>query len=355
MIIAVSNRTKNDIIKYYGIDPEKIKVIYQSCDDEFKNKSSNLLLNYNYKNKLTKPYFIFVGGTEKRKNLIFLLKVLKAQRNLNIICVGKKDSNYDNIKNYINQNKIDNQINFIKAKTTKDLASLYKNSLGLIYPSIDEGFGIPIIEAMNCSIPIIIPKNEICKEIGGKYSFYFIQNNIKSILEQLNYIINNKEEVKLRVLKNNDYVKKFSNKKQGEQLIELYQSLVYEQKNLDKIIYKTCTHLQSGGVILYPTDTVWGIGCDATNEAAIKKYSLKKRSKEKGLILLMSSKEMLDHYINDIPSIASEILKNNNEPTTIIYKNPINLPKLLIHQNSIAVRLVGKCFIHELIKNLTNQ
>ena len=122
-------------------------------------------------------------------------------------------------------------------------------------------------------------------------------------------------------------------------------------KNRDKIIYKTCTHLQSGGVILYPTDTVWGIGCDATNEAAIKKiYSLKKRSKEKGLILLMSSKEMLDHYINDIPSIASEILKNNNEPTTIIYKNPINLPKLLIHQNSIAVRLVGKCFIHELIK-----
>ena len=230
MIIAVSNRTKYDIIKYYGIDPEKIKVIYQSCDDEFKNKSSNLLLNYNYKNKLTKPYFIFVGGTEKRKNLIFLLKVLKAQRNLNIICVGKKDSNYDNIKNYINQNKIDNQINFIKAKTTKDLASLYKNSLGLIYPSIDEGFGIPIIEAMNCSIPVITPKNEICKEIGGKYSFYFTQNNIKSILDQLNYIINNKEEVKLRVLKNNDYVKKFSNKKQGEQLIELYQSLVYEHK-----------------------------------------------------------------------------------------------------------------------------
>ena len=122
-------------------------------------------------------------------------------------------------------------------------------------------------------------------------------------------------------------------------------------KNIDKIIYKTCTHLQSGGVILYPTDTVWGIGCDATSESAIKKiYSLKKRSKEKGLILLMSSKKMLDRYINDIPTIANEILKNNNEPTTIIYKNPINLPKLLIHQNSIAVRLVGKYFIHELIK-----
>ena len=77
------------------------------------------------------------------------------------------------------------------------MASLY-NSLGLIYPSIDEGFGIPIIEAMNCSIPIIIPKMKFVKK-GGKYSFYFIQNNIKSILEQLNYIINNKEEVKLRV------------------------------------------------------------------------------------------------------------------------------------------------------------
>lgn len=59
---------------------------------------------------------------------------------------------------------------------------------------------------------------------------------------------------------------------------------------------------------------------------------------------------MLDRYINDMPTIANEILKNNNEPTTIIYKNPINLPKLLIHKNSIAVRLVGKYFIHELIK-----
>ena len=124
--------------------------------------------------------------------------------------------------------------------------------------------------------------------------------------------------------------------------------------NLDKIIYKTCTHLQNGGIILYPTDTVWGIGCDATNEAAIKKiYSFKKRSKEKGLILLMSSKKMLDYYINDMPSIASEILKNDDEPTTIIYKNPKNLPKLLIHQNSIAVRLVGKCFIHEVIKKFS--
>lgn len=121
--------------------------------------------------------------------------------------------------------------------------------------------------------------------------------------------------------------------------------------NLDKIIYKTCIHLHSGGIILYPTDTVWGIGCDATNETAIKRiYSLKKRSKEKGLILLMSSKKMLKYYINEMPSIASELLKNNTEPTTIIYKNPINLPQLLIHQNSIAVRLIGKCFIHELIK-----
>ena len=118
---------------------------------------------------------------------------------------------------------------------------------------------------------------------------------------------------------------------------------------------KNCVNiLKKGGIILYPTDTVWGIGCDATNEAAIKKiYSLKKRSKEKGLILLMSSKKMLDYYINDMPSIASEILKNDDEPTTIIYKNPKNLPKLLIHQNSIAVRLVGKCFIHEVIKKFS--
>jgi len=112
--------------------------------------------------------------------------------------------------------------------------------------------------------------------------------------------------------------------------------------------------LQSGGTILYPTDTVWGLGGDATNPKLIEKiYKIKKREPEKSLLILVNSYKMLQKYVADIPLPVWDILEKSIEPTTIIYPNPKNLPKeLLANDGSIAIRVVKHGFASDLIKTV---
>jgi len=119
----------------------------------------------------------------------------------------------------------------------------------------------------------------------------------------------------------------------------------------EKIIEKSVSVLEQGGVILYPTDTIWGIGCDATNESSIKKiYKIKNRSKDKPLILLVNDINMLSKYVKKLPQELIKLIKKNNTPTTIIYPNPKNLPNVLTVKNSIAIRVTNDYFCGEIIK-----
>lgn len=112
--------------------------------------------------------------------------------------------------------------------------------------------------------------------------------------------------------------------------------------------------LKQGGIILYPTDTIWGIGCDATNFKAIEKiYKLKHRSESKSLICLVSDLKMLNFYIQDIPETAYNILKYADKPTTIIYDKPIRVAQNLIAKNNtLAIRIVKHDFCSQLINKL---
>lgn len=109
--------------------------------------------------------------------------------------------------------------------------------------------------------------------------------------------------------------------------------------------------LKSDGILLYPTDTVWGIGCDATNEDAVKKvYKIKKRDETKSLIILVDSIEMLQNTITYIPSDVFSILKSTNRPTSIIYQNPVGLAKNVVAvDNTVAIRIVQNEFCKKLI------
>lgn len=110
--------------------------------------------------------------------------------------------------------------------------------------------------------------------------------------------------------------------------------------------------LQSGGLILYPTDTVWGIGCDATNQAAVEKvFQLKKRHESKSLICLVDTVERLHQYVQEVPAVALDILKRASKPTTIIYKNPIHVARNLIAEDhTLGIRVVQHEFCQKLIE-----
>lgn len=108
--------------------------------------------------------------------------------------------------------------------------------------------------------------------------------------------------------------------------------------------------LSAGGLILYPTDTVWGIGCDATNADAVKKvYQLKQRDDSKAMIVLIDSADHLDHYVVDVPMIARELIDVSVKPLTIIYEGAYNLaPNVLGDQDSVGIRIPNDEFCHRL-------
>lgn len=122
--------------------------------------------------------------------------------------------------------------------------------------------------------------------------------------------------------------------------------------NFENDIQNCLTVLQKGGLILYPTDTIWGIGCDATNEAAVAKiYALKKRPDEKSMLVLVADERQLNQYITLPHPEISEYLKTAVKPTTVIYEGAVNLADNLIsNDGSIGIRIVKDEFCKQLIK-----
>ena len=110
--------------------------------------------------------------------------------------------------------------------------------------------------------------------------------------------------------------------------------------------------LREGGTILYPTDTIWGIGCDATNEVAVAKvYTLKKRNEEKSMIALVANEWMLEQYVQEVPKAAFDFIENMEKPLTIIYPNAINLAKNLVSDDgTVGIRIIKDTFCAQLIR-----
>ncbi len=121
---------------------------------------------------------------------------------------------------------------------------------------------------------------------------------------------------------------------------------------MKKEIHSCTDVLRSGGTILYPTDTIWGIGCDATNPDAVAKiYAIKKREDSKAMLVLADSLEMVSGYVEEIPAIALDILKINEKPLTIIYPGARGLANNLVSEDgSIGIRITEEGFSRGLIR-----
>jgi L-threonylcarbamoyladenylate synthase len=112
--------------------------------------------------------------------------------------------------------------------------------------------------------------------------------------------------------------------------------------------------LKKGGLILYPTDTIWGIGCDATNEEAVARiYEIKQRKDEKSLLILLSDSAMIENYVAEVPEIAWKLIEITEKPLTIIYPGARNLARNLIADDgSIGIRIVKDEFCYQMIRKL---
>jgi L-threonylcarbamoyladenylate synthase len=121
---------------------------------------------------------------------------------------------------------------------------------------------------------------------------------------------------------------------------------------MDEEINKAVQFLLKGKIILYPTDTIWGIGCDATNSRAVSRiFKIKKREEKKSLIILVDSAEKIEHYVSNVPQLAFDLIRNYTSPLTIIYPNAKGLAKNVVGEDrSIAIRVVRNEFCKRMIE-----
>lgn len=123
-------------------------------------------------------------------------------------------------------------------------------------------------------------------------------------------------------------------------------------ENMEEDLKKALDVLRNGGVILYPTDTIWGLGCDATNEEAVARiYRIKKRSDSKSMLVLMENINLLERYMEEVPRIAYDLIEVSDKPLTIIYPGAKNLAaNLIAADGTIGIRITGESFTRQLIQ-----
>lgn len=226
LIIAISEQTKKDIVTYLDINPNKIKVIYQGCAPIFKEDIPiEFIENTRKKYKLPANFILNVGTIEIRKNVLSVIKAIKVI-DTQLVIIGKKTTYFKEINSYILENNLQNKIIFLENVELKELASIYRMASVFIYPSIFEGFGIPIIEALYSKTPVISSKGGCFKEAGGENSIYIDALNIEDLRIELNELLVNSEKRDEMKQKGFEFVQKFNDENIARNWIETYNQIL---------------------------------------------------------------------------------------------------------------------------------
>lgn len=225
VIIAISEETKRDIEKYYFIPENKIQVLYQSCGESFYKESTPILIeNTIKKHQLPNEYLLYVGTIEERKNLLTLIAALKNIKDIPLVVVGNKRNYFHKVEEYILKNKLQDRVLFLENVSTNELPVIYRQAKVFIFPSLFEGFGIPIIEALTSKVPVITTKGACFPEVAGPNSIYIDPTDSEALSEQINYVLNSESTRIQMAEKGYEYAQKFHPKKCTEQLMALYKS-----------------------------------------------------------------------------------------------------------------------------------
>ncbi|MEC3876273.1 glycosyltransferase family 4 protein [Chryseobacterium salviniae] len=223
-IIAISEQTKSDIVHFLNVPESKIEVIYQGCHKAFKEEQSGEFIQQT-KEKFNLPerFILNVGTIEKRKNLLSVVKALKGTE-IPLVVVGKKTKYSKKVERFVRDNKI--KAYFLEDVSMNELAVIYKLADIFIYPSLFEGFGIPVIEALFSKTVVITSNTSCLPEAGGPDSVYVDPNNHLDIQAKIKFLWQNESERKRRAEKGFEFVQKFNDQPIAQQLIKLYENIL---------------------------------------------------------------------------------------------------------------------------------
>ena len=226
-IIAISEQSKRDAIEFFNADPTKVDVIYQGCNNIFRQKTTQaekeeIKTKYN----LPSDYLLFVGAIEPRKNIATIFQAIANEKvNAPLVVIGRKTDYTQELLNLAEKLKITKQVHFLHQVETDDLPAIYQLAQLFVYPSIFEGFGIPILEALCSETPVITSTGSCFEETGGECSFYVQPQNAEEIGTAIQKVLHDtklQEEMKSEGL---IHAEKFTDDKIADRLMNFYRGI----------------------------------------------------------------------------------------------------------------------------------
>lgn len=223
-ILTISEFSKAEIIRYYGVDASKISVVYLACNEKFRKIHDVDLLNeirkiYNLPDK----YILTIGGSEYRKNVEQLIKLYNKYdfKNHKLIVIGGKWRDIDLSAKYASENII-----FLTNIPEDDLIAIYNMAEIFVFPSIYEGFGIPVLEGMACGVPVVTSNVSSMPEVGGEAALYFDPFDEHDMAEKIRRVLEDKDLRKVMIKKGLERVKMFSWEKCAEETLKVYNDVL---------------------------------------------------------------------------------------------------------------------------------
>lgn len=224
-IIAISSQTKKDIQQYYFVPEEKVKVVYQSCNERFHLPFIQVEEEaIRAKHNIPSEYILYVGTIEERKNLLTLVKALTHVKDIPLVVVGKKRKYLAEVMKYAVQHKLDKRMIVVSDAEHEEMPAIYRGAKAFIYPSFFEGFGIPIIEALSCKVPVITSKGSCFPETAGPDSLFFDPYNSEELAEDINKLLDSPSLCTAMGEKGFEYARKFHPSVITTQLMKIYET-----------------------------------------------------------------------------------------------------------------------------------
>lgn len=226
-IIAVSCQTRRDLIELAGIPEEKVEVVYQGCSPIFRHvvdqeQSMQTLAKY----RLPKEYILSVGALEERKNHLLILKALASHSiDIPLVIIGNETSYAPVLRKFIHEHHLDSQVTLLTGVPFTDFPTLYQAASAFIYPSLFEGFGIPILEALCSHVPVIAATGSCLEESGGPHSCYISPDSPDELAFQLERVLNDETLRNEMIIHGDEYSQQFTDEAIAKRLWAVYEPL----------------------------------------------------------------------------------------------------------------------------------
>ncbi|GHS84778.1 glycosyl transferase family 1 [Bacteroidia bacterium] len=227
-IIAASYQTKADLVNLWNIDEQRITVVYQGCNPMYHQTCSpDAILKIKQTYHLPQNYILNVGAIERRKNQELIIRALAlSNRAIPLVIVGNATDYINTLQRLIQELNLQSSVIFLTNVVTSDLPALYQGADLFVYPSLFEGFGIPILEALSSRVPVIASSGSCLSEVGGQQSLYVNPHDVEALANAMVSVLDDERLRQQMINEGTKHTAHFSDAHIVQQLLSVYQSVL---------------------------------------------------------------------------------------------------------------------------------